>query len=506
MIIPKYSKEVNSYAAKFLKDFYANLDCFEDVSDLNLKDRNMINDVLTRYYCTFFTLMHQEDKKLMHHPELATSFNFIFCVLMTEITCIYFFTEQDPPLGDLRKKLSFETLVKRIGFKLHNLKQEDLTNGEIVSKLFDYIYDKHKELFENEYIFDSDWGMTDDQKLRKYNLLGVINELSQTKFDDLKTKFAKIFNFDNNQMFWALLISIIPFAALFFFLPALCLLMPVNNYERVISVGLVAFFYVSFFTMFGYMLISCIKAKNKLDVLESYESYYANYYKLGVDVLSIIISTDLLNYVDPERQNKLIPVIADFRLNLIEKHGFVMPMVRVLDDKSIGNHKVIVKVRGRQVSEFEFSPNRYVISEESAVKNLVNIPKKAIKFEYNGKFYYWIKDTFFRNISEDIYMTRDNFIKFVLNDIVFKYIDKIFTVQEAFATLEMVKSDYHDDEIYSMTNLNILDFREIFIKIIEKGGSLKDLDFVFERIINHSKTSQDKDFIAFSVCQDIAYK
>ena len=77
MIIPKYHKEVNHYAVKFLEDFYANLDCFDNVSELNLKDRNMINEILTRYYCAFFTLMHQENKKLMHHPELADDFNFI---------------------------------------------------------------------------------------------------------------------------------------------------------------------------------------------------------------------------------------------------------------------------------------------------------------------------------------------------------------------------------------------------------------------------------------------
>lgn len=506
MIIPKYRKEVNHYAVKFLEDFYGNLDCFENVTDLNLKDRNMINDVVTRYYCTFFTLMHQEDKKLMHHPELATSFNFIFSVLMTEVAYIYFFTEPDPPLGDLRKKVSFETLVKRVGFKLHNLKQEDLTNGEIVSKLFDYMYDKHKELFKKEYCFCSDWCMTEKEKLRKFNLTGVISELYQTKFDDVKEKIAQIFNFDNNQMFWSLIISIIPFALLFFFVPALCLLMKVNTFEKVILVGLVVIFYVSFFSMFGYMFIACLKTKNKVDILESYESYYANYHKLGVDVLSILVSKKLLNYADPERQNKFLPIIADFRLNLIEKYGFVMPMVRILDDKNLENNKVVVRVRGREVCEFELYPDRFVISQENVEKNNIVIPEDVIKTNYESKIYYWIKDKFFKKIDNDLYMTREDFVKFVLNNVVFKYIDKIFTVQEAFCLLEMIKSDYHNEDIYSLTELNILDFRDIFIKIIEKGGSLKDLDYIFERIVNYSKSSKDKDFIAFSVCQDIVFK
>lgn len=53
MIIPKYNKNVNRYAVKFSDDFYAALDFIDNASELNIKDRNMINDVLTRYYCVF---------------------------------------------------------------------------------------------------------------------------------------------------------------------------------------------------------------------------------------------------------------------------------------------------------------------------------------------------------------------------------------------------------------------------------------------------------------------
>lgn len=83
--------------------------------------------------------------------------------------------------------------------------------------------------------------------------------------------------------------------------------------------------------------------------------------------------------------------------------------------------------------------------------------------------------------------------------------DKIFTIQEAYCLLEIVKMDYDNDNIYSLTDFSTLDYRDIFMKIIEKGGSLKDIDYIFERIVNYSKTSNDKDFIAFSVCQDVAF-
>lgn len=508
MIIPKYRKEVNSYAIKFLDEFYATLDCFDNASDLNIKDRNIINDVIIRYYCAFFTLMHQHDNNLMRHPELASNFNFIFSVLATEVASIYFFYNPDPPIGDMRKKVSFETLLKRVGFKLHNLKQDELTNGEIVNKLFDYMYDKHKELFKKEYAFEKDWGLDERFKLRKFNLTGIISELYDTKFTDLKQKISEIFNFENNQMFWGLLISIIPFALLFFFLPLICLLASASNIlliKKIIYISLAVFFYVSFFSMFAYMLIKCIKLKKKVDIIEEYESYYSKYEKLGVDVLSIQVSKTLLNYADPDRKNKFLPVIADFRLNLIEKYGFVMPMVRVTDSKNIQDYQVVVSVRGRNVCEFFLYPDKYVISEETAALNNIELPKDAIKFEYDEKVYYWINEKFFKNLDKDSFMTRDDFIKFVLNDITFKYIEKIFTVQEAYCILEIVKRDINNEDIYSLSDLNILDFREIFIKILKKGGSIKDLDYVFERIVHYSKNSSDKDFIAFSVYQDLAF-
>lgn len=509
MIIPKYRKEVNNYAIKFLDDFYATLDCFDNASDLNIKDRNIINDVIIRYYCVFFTLMHQHDNNLMRHPELASNFNFIFSVLATEIAAIYFFNNPDPPIGDMRKKNSFETLLKRVGFKLQNLKQEELTNGEIVNKLFDYMYDKHKELFKKEYAFGKDWGIDDSFKLRKYNLTAIISELYDTKFEDIKQKINQIFNFENKQTFWVLLISIIPFALLIFFIPLACFFAADGSkvllFEKIVYISWAVFFYVCFFTMFAYMLIQCIKLKKKVDVIEEYESYYSKYEKLGVDVLSIQVSKTLLNYADPDRKNKFLPVIADFRLNLIEKYGFVMPMVRVTDSKNIQDYQVVVSVRGRNVCEFYLYPDKYVISEGTADLNNIKIPKDAVKFEYDENVYYWINEKFFKNLDKDSFMTRDEFVKFVLNDVTFKYIEKIFTVQEAYCILEMVKSNFHNEDIYSLTKLDILDFREIFIKILKKGGSLKDLDYVFERIVHYAKNTSDKDFIAFSVYQDLAF-
>lgn len=112
--------------------------------------------------------MHQDDKKLLRYPELATRFNFLFSLLATEVVAIYFFTYPDPPLPDIRKKMSFETLIKRMGFKLCNLNQDELSDGEIYSQLVDYIYDKHKELFQKDYNFEPDWGASTVRKVRRF--------------------------------------------------------------------------------------------------------------------------------------------------------------------------------------------------------------------------------------------------------------------------------------------------------------------------------------------------
>lgn len=502
MIIPKYNKNINRYALTFLDDFYASLACLEEVSDLNLKERNIINDVLTRYYCVFFTLMHQDNKKLMHHPELATSFNFLFGLLATEATIIYFFTYPDPPLSDIRKKISFETLVKRMGFKLHNLKQEDLTDGEIYSKLVDYIYDKHIELFEKEYSFSPDFIPSRENKLRKFCSIAVLQELYKSKFDEIRSSINKIFNFDNHASFWITLLAIVPFSLLFFFIPLGNLWFK----SSIIHVPLVTFFYIAFFSMFGYMLFVCYRAKKKLDILEEYESYYSKYQRLGVDVLSVYISKQLLNYVDDERQNRFLPIIADFRLNLLDDYGLVLPMIRVMDKKDLEDYKIIVRVRNNEVAEFNFYPDRFVISEKDLQILKIKIPKTSVKMEYDGKVYYWIKDKFFKNIEKDAYMTREEFIKYVLNDITFKYIYKIFTLEETFCLLELIKNKEDELNIYNLSDFNIADFREIFVKILQKGGSLKDITYVFERIIYYSNSSKDKDFIAFSVCQDLVFK
>lgn len=497
----KYNKDINNYASQFVQNFYENLDATEYVSTLNLKDRNNINDVLIRYYSYFFMLIHSKDKKLMHSPELATDFNSIFISLAIQAVRLYYFSNPEPKLEDTQKKLLLDSLIKAVGFKLVNLKQDDLTNAEIVSSLFDFMYDQHKKMLENKYNFDDFSYMPQNTKLRMFVLPKILYEnFIQSKLNDLKQKLYRIINFEDNESFKVLSSSIIPFCLLFFFLP-LCGL-AFNNIKFII---LVSIFYIGFFALFGYLLTTCLKIKNKIDAIKLYQNYYDHYQRLGVDIVSIYVSENLISYAEDE----MLYAISNLRLYLTDKKGFVTPYTRILDHEKLEDNTMIINVRGRKVCELKFYPDKFAMDEENIKAFNIKQPKDTQKTEFEGDCYYWVDKKYVKNIDEDFYFTPYGFIKIVLHQITFKYLDKIFTEEEAFALLELIASQYKNKDmssnIYELTDYSILDFKDIFVKILQKGGSIKDILYVFERIVHYSKSNKDLDTIAFAICQDLTF-
>jgi hypothetical protein len=85
---------------------------------------------------------------------------------------------------------------------------------------------------------------------------------------------------------------------------------------------------------------------------------------------------------------------------------------------------------------------------------------------------------------------------------VFKYIDKIFTPENTMALMFTINLpiDFRDKLI---ERYDLLEIKEILATILKNNGSLKDINFVFEKICFHSKRNPDINTVAFEVLNDL---
>ncbi len=91
-----------------------------------------------------------------------------------------------------------------------------------------------------------------------------------------------------------------------------------------------------------------------------------------------------------------------------------------------------------------------------------------------------------------------------IKNIILNNIDKIFTIEETITILEL-NVFINDRKNNVLENkLDIYDIREIFVKIIQKGGSLIDFLYVYERINHYLKTTRNTKEIAELICSDLA--
>ncbi len=493
MLIPKFNKEVNSYSQKFCSDFYFWFNNWFDIEhyEFTLNDKNVINKIIYKYYSFAFYMFHKENKELLRSPDLAIEFNVVMTILLVHITgSVFYMSGED--LSENRRDKIYETLIRKTIYKWYNTSTENITEFELVQNLLDYIIDEFQNLVQLDL---SEWKYDMDSKVHFFTKFKFMHNILST--GRLKEQAERVISFSMSIKLWV--ITLMQFIMLMFFLPSVSLF--VFKYRIILVVA----FYIAFFAILGWCVFENFRVKKKIDILEKFSNNRL-YERLGVDILCIRFALPLFSYFDPDKENNLIPSISDFRLDLIDKIGWVLPSVRVLDDSRMDNG-ISIDVRGREVLHFDFYTNKFIIFENDAKINNIMLPDNKIECAVEERTYYWVAEDFCKDLDREWYLTRDEFIKYILNYVAFCYIDEIFTIEDAYLLREIFAgslSGTEREECYD--TLSIFDLREIFVKIIQRGGSVKDIKFVRTKIMHYWKKTSDLDYIAFLVCNDLAVK
>lgn len=217
------------------------------------------------------------------------------------------------------------------------------------------------------------------------------------------------------------------------------------------------------------------------------------YSKIGQEKLSIHLSEEALDLVNPDLGGALISQTVKVRQKLTEELGYVLPKITFEDDAKLSAYEFSIKIRGIEtVSSFVY-PN-YLMFFKDDLK-LDKKQKGIIQSldEITGKKIVWVEEKktkgFWQNgLSAAEYVGR------LLERTVIKYIDELLDYSDINQYMEIVS----DKNMFLIENIipdfvSVAELRYLLANLLRERISIKDIVYIFEKINDFSDESSKED-------------
>ncbi len=226
-----------------------------------------------------------------------------------------------------------------------------------------------------------------------------------------------------------------------------------------------------------------------IEILENLKKKLFNYLtpdimygKIHVDKLSIMLSEELTELVNPDTEINLLSKIVQVRQNLTEQLGYVIPEVKPKSDDCLQGNEFIINVRGTQAIKSACYPGYIMYFKDEL--NTVKLPKNTVKDTdpITGKKIVWIeeektKDYWLEGLDSNEYIAR------LLEYTAVKYVDEILDYGDINKYIEIVAIE----NLYLIENIipdfiSIGELKYLIANLIKERVSVKDIVYVFEKI------------------------
>ncbi len=223
------------------------------------------------------------------------------------------------------------------------------------------------------------------------------------------------------------------------------------------------------------------------------------YERLGVDILSLQVGTNLIVIADPEQEGQLLAKIAALRQRMTDELGFIIPNIRIMDSTAITEYEYLISIRGNTVATGEVYPGRLMVVAEQWDELGLSVPENVVISTdptYQTQAY-WLMPN---DIPKDANLTTvdpTDAIVTHLQECVKKYVDEIMTKTDVLKLMELVKAQdptLVNDLVPAIISTS--DLRKIFVNLIREGVSIKDIIFVFERLCDYARFSKEPDILS----------
>jgi len=219
------------------------------------------------------------------------------------------------------------------------------------------------------------------------------------------------------------------------------------------------------------------------------------YGRINQDKITLIISDELLDLVDNEKNGDLIAETVKLRQKLADSLGYVIPSIKFTNSETLEANQYRIDIRGIKTISGNVYINHSMFYAGQA--NITRKPKDAIEdFEpISGKRVFWINDEKTKNFWEKG-LTPAQVIIRSLEYVVCRYVEEILDYKDVAHYISLVGTQ----NLFLVENLvpeslTIGDIRFILAGLIREKVSIKDIVHIFEKLNDLVQLSSEKDIL-----------
>ena len=223
------------------------------------------------------------------------------------------------------------------------------------------------------------------------------------------------------------------------------------------------------------------------------------YERMGVDPLSLQVGANLLKIADPEQDGQLLGKIAGLRTRLTDELGFILPNVRIMDSMSLGPYEYLLSIRGNPVATGRVYPDHFMVFTNAYQAAGITPPADAIRDKdptYQADVVWVPAEQIAPEVQNGAVEATDTVIAH-LQEIVIKYVDEVMSKMDVLKLMELMKQS--DPTVIQELVPNMLtpnDLRKLFVNLIREKVSIKDIQFIFERLSDYARFSKEPDVLS----------
>ncbi len=236
------------------------------------------------------------------------------------------------------------------------------------------------------------------------------------------------------------------------------------------------------------------------------------YERINQDILTVVVSEELVDLIDNERNGELLIESVRIRQALTDKFGYIIPPIKFLSSDEMTENQYSINVRKlKALSGIAYQNHRMFKHGQS---NLERKPRGAIDSidPITGQKVFWIEKGKTKNYW-DKGLNASQVIAEHLEFIACKYVEEILSYGEMLNYISLLGEEnlfLAEELIQGAVSLG--DLRYVFAKLIREKVSVRDIIFVFEKLNDLLKSDFDNDqlvhnlriLMAKQICSDIA--
>ena len=220
--------------------------------------------------------------------------------------------------------------------------------------------------------------------------------------------------------------------------------------------------------------------------------------KLREEKLSINLSEEILDCINPEQENpeeELVAETVKSRLKLTETLGYIIPKIVFQDDENLNAYEFCIKIRGLEVFKSCVYPDHLMFfTDELHLDKKIKNSISGID-NISGKKIIWIE----KEKTKDFWqkgITGAEFIARALEYCSIKYVDELLDYKELdkYINIVSLNNEFLVDNIIP-DFVTLSDLRFILTSLIRENISIKDITYIFEKLNDFAQDSTKSDLI-----------